>query len=304
VKRSVIIIIILLLSTIQAFGKSSENEDGLLPETTDLHFTGKYCDECHLKKPIRGTDPLLKFNGDFTQLCRCHGYTPGTYIHPVDIKPSEDKKDKIPDHLPLRGGKITCTTCHEIYLQCQYSPEMKDLNSKFMRGAPYVRRTDLCFQCHDEEKYKMLDPHNQLDANGKIIVEKCLYCHTEKPDENTATISEIKLIGQFEVICFRCHYKQSKLHPINADHLRKPNPNTLKNLQEAEEKFGVIFPLNNEGSVTCPTCHNPHERGIIPPDKPSSQGASEKYRLRLAAKNLQICIACHKDKFKDTEMGQ
>jgi hypothetical protein len=41
---------------------------------------------------------------------------------------------------------------------------------------------------------------------------------------------------------------------------------------------------------------------VLPSEKASAQGASEKYRLRLAAKNLQICIACHKDKFKDMKL--
>jgi len=143
----------------------------------------------------------------------------------------------------------------------------------------------------------MLDPHNQITETGAIIADKCLYCHIEKPDEKHATFKEVKLIGDLEVLCFRCHYKQSQFHPINANHLVTPNPTIVENIKETEKKFGIILPLNYEGKITCPTCHNPHERGVIPGDRASSKGASEKYRLRLSGVNLQICVACHKDKF-------
>jgi cytochrome c peroxidase len=96
--------------------------------------------------------------------------------------------------------------------------------------------------------------------------------------------------------------KQVKFHPINANHLRKPNKNILNNIKESEEEFGIVLPLNRAGEITCSTCHNPHERGVLPKDKSNAQGASEKYRLRLAAKNLQICIACHKDKFQNMQL--
>lgn len=274
----------------------TQNTEGVTA-TTDIHYTGKYCSECHEQTPVEGGEKFLKFNGDFTQLCKCHGYTPGTYIHPVDILPSEEKTEKIPKDFPLRDGKISCLTCHDMYLQCQKNPRFEVLNKRFLRGAPYISRTTLCFKCHDEKQYTMLDPHNQLTETGSIVMEKCLYCHVEKPDEKHATFNEVKLIGNLEILCFRCHYKQSQLHPINANHLRKPNEKIIANMIETEKKFGIILPLNYEGKITCPTCHNPHERGVIPMDRPSAKGASEKYRLRLSEANLQICIACHKDKF-------
>ncbi len=266
-------------------------------EKTDIHYTGKYCAECHEKTPIKDKDKSLKFGGDFTRLCKCHGYEPGTYIHPVDIFPSEEKKKKIPKEFPLTKGKISCGTCHDIYLQCQKNTRFKVLNKRFLRGAPYVSRTDLCFRCHDERKYTMLNPHNQLTPDGKIIIEKCLYCHKVKPDEIHEHFNEVKLIGNLEVLCYRCHFKQSKMHPINANHFVRPSNKTLAIMKSSEKKFNIILPLNYKGDITCSTCHNPHERGVLPAGQANSKGASEKYRLRMAAENLQICVACHEDKF-------
>ena len=162
-----------------------------------------------------------------------------------------------------------------------------------------MKRTTLCFRCHKEEQYARLDPHNQISESGDFDEKKCLYCHSEMPDAMVQSYNDVKLIGNLEVLCFRCHYKQSRFHPINANHLLIPSEAILANMQESEEKLGVILPVDNEGKITCPTCHNPHERGVLPSEKASSQGASEKYRLRLGAKNLQICAACHKEKFKD-----
>ncbi|UCD35405.1 MAG: hypothetical protein JSU90_00835 [Nitrospiraceae bacterium] len=276
---------------------AAEERQDTVPDDTNVHYSGKYCSVCHEKTPKEGGDAFLKYGGDYTQLCKCHGYTPGTYIHPVDIVPSEEKKVKIPKDLPLENDMVTCATCHDMYMQCQTTPRFKTLNPRFLRGAPYVSRTTLCFRCHDEKKYAMLDPHNQHTESGAINVDKCLYCHVEKPDEKSATFKDVRLIGNLEVLCFRCHYKQSKLHPINANHLVKPPDKILKNMQETEKQYGIILPLNYEGKVTCPTCHNPHERGVIPQGRPSAQGASEKYRLRLSGVNMLICVACHKDKF-------
>ncbi|GBD96303.1 MAG TPA: hypothetical protein ENG83_00490 [Nitrospirae bacterium] len=296
-KLAISIIFLLILPSVLFSAKENIKNSAAVSKNTDIHYTGKYCSECHEKTPVKGGNKFLKSGGDFTQLCKCHGYTPGAYIHPAGVVPSEEKRKKIPEDFPLKDGRISCSTCHDIYLQCRKNPRLKVLNKRFLRGAPYVSRTTLCFRCHDEKKYRMLDPHNQLTEKGAIIVDKCLYCHVKKPDEKTATFKEVRLIGNLEALCFRCHFKQSRFHPINANHLVKPSPAIIKNMKDAEQKFGIILPLNYEGKITCPTCHNPHERGVIPWDKPSAKGASEKYRLRLSELNLQICIACHKDKF-------
>lgn len=296
-KKLIITILVIILLPVLVSAQEKTNNANSISEDTDIHYTGKYCEACHEKTPKKGGEKFLKFGGDFGQLCKCHGYTPGTYIHPAGIAPSEEKKAAIPKDFPLEDGKLSCITCHDIYLQCQINPQYKVLNRRFLRGAPYVSRTTLCFRCHDEKKYTMLDPHNQLTETGAIIIDKCLYCHKEKPDEKTATFKEVHLIGNLEVLCFRCHFKQSQFHPINANHLVTPPPAILDNMKSTENKFGIILPLNYEGKITCPTCHNPHERGVIPRDRASAKGASEKYRLRLSEVNLQICIACHKDKF-------
>jgi hypothetical protein len=251
----------------------------------EFHYTGKYCNECHVQTPKEGGDTFLKFGGDYDRLCRCHLEIPGSYIHPVDLQPSDAKRVKIPDDLPLQGGKLTCLTCHDIYHQCQE----RVVDKYSLRGAPYTRRSDFCFKCHDEKEYMMLDPHKQLDPDGEVIVEKCLYCHEEKPDEKQANYEDLKFIGHIEILCQRCHVIRGN-HAGNFDHMVKPSPEGLRKMKEMEEKFDIVLPLDADGKMTCITCHNPHERGVIPPDRAGAKGADSKFRHRLPDR---ICIECH-----------
>lgn len=269
--------------------------------TTNVHYSGKYCLECHTSSPIKGGDPHLRRPGDFSFSCRCHGYTTGTYIHPVDIVPSSSKKTFIPPDFPLYEGKITCATCHAIGLQCQENESMRHENPAFLRGAPYSSRTGICLRCHEQGKYRMFDPHNQHDEKGQIIPEKCLYCHVEVPDVAKATYRQkgvhgqtVQFIGDLQILCHRCHFRQSRLHPINAEHFREPSKKIFAAMKETERLQGIILPLTQDGRITCATCHNPHERGVIPKEKAAAGGASEKYRLRVPGQSGQMCLACHR----------
>lgn len=268
---------------------------------TNIHFNKYYCDECHLKKekPKRMD---MRFD-DYSGTCRCHNYTPETYTHPVGIQLSPEKQLKIPLDFPLKNGTITCATCHDMSLQCQADSGIEKFNRSFLRGNPFLSRTAICYQCHNEAKYKMMDPHNQIDKEGHVVKEKCLYCHKRVPDVNQATPLDdpkgmddlVAPIGQLNVLCYRCHYKQIRMHPINANHLKKPPAQILKNIRRSERKLGIILPLDAQGKVTCVTCHNPHERGVIPADKTGAGGAGEVGRLRVSKVRDKICLACHQN---------
>ena len=58
---------------------------------TNLHYTGRYCNECHEKPAVRGGDRYLRYGGDYGRLCRCHILSPEIYIHPVNLTPTVEK---------------------------------------------------------------------------------------------------------------------------------------------------------------------------------------------------------------------
>ena len=259
----------------------SANEE--VTTSAEYHYTGKYCTDCHYQIPQEGGDKFLKFGGDYNILCKCHA--PENYVHPVGIELSQEKKIKIPAELPLENGKITCLTCHDIYWQCQ--KRRVDKNS--LRGRPFRKRSDFCYKCHDKAGYRMLDIHSQLNARGKIIVDKCLYCHTDMPDENRAHYEDLKFIGNLEMICQRCHNIRGS-HAGNFNHLVKPSAAALARMQAMEKKFDIILPLDKNGQLTCITCHNPHDKDVIRAGSPAAKGAGSKYRQRLPGR---LCIECH-----------
>ncbi len=267
--------------------------------STNIHFNENYCTECHLQQATVGGSVRLRYN-NYTQTCRCHGYAPDTYTHPVDIPLSAEKKAVIPAEFPLVDDKITCNTCHNMVLQCDPKYKLKHHNKTFLRTDSSMGRTFLCFQCHKEDQYKMLNPHTQLDTSGAINPESCLYCHEIKPDEQHATLESRKngedtvhLVGDLETLCLRCHPNRIESHPLNKNHLVKPSENVASRMHWSERNLWILLPLNNEGKITCITCHNPHERGVIPTDKAASAGASDKGRLRKAWGGGSICVVCH-----------
>ncbi len=286
---------------------AEDNKDQFIPflnkdvtVSTDIHFSEKYCTECHLQIPKTDGNIFLRFK-DYNVTCRCHGYSPESYTHPVGITPSADSKSKIPQKFPLEDGKITCNTCHFISMQCNGDQDLNKQNSRFLRVFSFKSRTALCFQCHESSQYERLNPHEQLDTDGNIIEKKCLYCHRFKPDEKHATLQlqrsgapgTVEFVAEMSTLCFRCHFRKTKRHIINMNHLRKPSVKIRSKMKKSERKLKVILPLDDAGGITCPTCHNPHQRGVIPLQSPGARGASEKSRLRVPYAQNRICKACH-----------
>lgn len=107
-----------------------------------------------------------------------------------------------------------------------------------------------------------------------------------------ATFEDVKLVGDFGTLCERCHDIDGN-HAGNVNHLKiKPSAKALAIMHNMKMKFNIVLPLDPTGKLTCATCHNPHERGVIPEDRPGAKGAGSKHRHRLPGR---ICIECHID---------
>jgi hypothetical protein len=232
--------------------------------------------------PIRDQ---LRFGNDYQVGCRCHYRTPGDLRHPTDVAVPDSMRSKIPAAFPLRHSKINCVSCHSFAVLC--APENPHVSS--LRGAPYPDRTAFCFRCHDEQQYARLNPHHQRDGSGKIVEEKCLFCHTQKPDESKATYASIKLIGAVEMLCQGCHNMGDK-HPAGQPHLVRPTLEYQVRMRTLEKQYGLVLPLDENGKLTCITCHNPHDAGVIPSTLAGAKGAGEKLRQRLPK---VLCAECH-----------
>lgn len=256
-----------------------------LPSTTNIHHQTQFCTLCHQSGSNGILLPKARFGNNYRAGCGCHYNTPGNMHHPFDVQVPETMRPKVKDLFPLTDGSITCISCHSFEILCAKEKP----GDSSLRGAPYQDRITFCFRCHDERQYERLNPHHQLDATGRIVEEKCLYCHTRKPDEARANFKSIRLVGDLEKLCEGCHNIGDK-HPAGKPHHVRPDLEYQLRMRMLEKQYGIILPLDENGKLTCITCHNPHEAGVIPQTVAASKGAGEVFRHRLPK---ILCAECH-----------
>lgn len=137
-----------------------------------------------------------------------------------------------------------------------------------------------------------INPPHMLDRDGKVRNVKgkpvCLICHSKKPDPAVDSTEDVKFKADVGFLCWRCHPPMPD--PFFREHfLVKPSERTLREMKKTEEEQLVILPLVPRGRITCSTCHNPHQEGIILRAS-AAKGADARYGLRVQS----MCLACHK----------
>lgn len=267
----------------------------------DPHWRQGYCFACHSKDAKK--DPSsFKRKGNIEKVCgNCHDAISGDMlIHATGMIPSREIKSRMPKSFKLKAdGKVGCLTCHELKYQCLESEyKRKGADPKFFRGGPYKARTDLCYKCHKKKSYARLNPHDQINDEGELMEDVCLYCHAKLPDPRVDKgIDSVKfVVDDLKELCQRCH--RDRAHPggrfINFDHLVTPSPKIRFFMRHAEKKNNIALPLEPDtGKIFCATCHNPHERGVL--RGRYGKGADEPQRLRLGS-GFEVCGACHTEK--------
>ena len=189
--------------------------------------------------------------------------------HPVKLVPSDNIR--VPDDFELNDeGQIDCVTCHGIE-DIEEIPldEVNKNDEKFFRGGPYEKLTDFCFQCHRKKDSERPNIHMLRDSRGELKKEQCLFCHREKPDEKEDGFDDVEFRIEPEDLCYGCHLEAPHLNAAN--HIRKPDEKMRRRIREAEEKHGVILPLDAQGRIMCATCHSPHQAGVIDRNKPAGR---------------------------------
>lgn len=262
-------------------------------DAVNPHWTGTHCRECHTDE--QGGE--LRFRGDSIQICnRCHAtQAASSEPHPVGVILPEAMKRQTTHRWPLQEGKITCLTCHDALPQMYDKPFEQFFNSSFLRIRPAASQDELCFSCHDKKDYRKENPHQQLDAAGTIMEQTCLSCHRTVPDvRQTSAYNTVanSLRDEAEKLCTSCHGGKHADHPVRGNHLVAV-PDTMREIQRLKtNEQGVYLPLFGN-RISCVTCHNPHQRGVLKQSGVSA-GAGEEYFLRLR-RGQTLCIHCHQD---------
>jgi hypothetical protein len=163
--------------------------------------------------------------------------------------------------------------------------------SKLLRGGPYTDRRKICFKCHVPEEYAKINPHLMQNGAGDILVVKgkpvCLLCHVIKPDPSKDRELNVKFRADIGFLCWRCHPPMPDSF-FGKHFLITPSPKTLKYMKKTEDQDMVTLPLAPRGRITCSTCHNPHQKGVLS-YSPAASGAEAPKKLREA----NMCGACH-----------
>jgi predicted CXXCH cytochrome family protein len=240
------------------------------------------CVSCHTSDSPREDASLFPPGIEPSSLClNCHDYK--TNHHPVDFVPPD--ASSIP--FPLSEGRIRCLTCHEIHGGSGHRG-----TPKLLRGGPYQDRRAICFKCHPKEGYATIYPHQMIDSKGKVREVNgkpvCLLCHSKMPRSVVDRTDDVGFRADIGFLCWRCHPPMPDTF-FRSHFLITPSPQTLRNMREAEERLNVTLPLVPRGRITCSTCHNPHQKGVIQHEGPA-KGADTVNRLRLPS----ICFACHR----------
>jgi predicted CXXCH cytochrome family protein len=240
------------------------------------------CIKCHLTDKPQTGGALFATGADPSASClNCHDYRENH--HPVDYVPTNPSTSPF----PLYEGKVKCLTCHQIH-----SGPGNQGTPKLLRGGPYQDRRAICFRCHSGERYAAINPHEMLDnankvreVNGKPV---CLLCHSKMPDTAADSTDDVRFRADIGFLCWRCHPPMPADSFFNAHFLVRPSAKTLNNMHQSEEKLLVILPIVPRDRITCSTCHNPHQAGVIQREA-AAKGADTKGRLRLS----YMCFACH-----------
>ena len=273
------------------------------------------CISCHTSKA--GEKRNLRFGGNVTILCEsCHdGLLATAETHPVDMAPSNMIARKIPADFPLKEGILTCLSCHDVTLSCKTGRPSVMLNNSLLRGSPVPYPMAFCFHCHTKDNYKSFNAHDQINVE-KTKTEMCLWCHVRVPnvDSRLKEGASYALRSKSFGICNNCH-RVAKGHPIDGTHMHAvPSENMMRYMfaYEIQPRMRLPFndlleyvsaakqlprsiPLDENGRITCYSCHNPHEKGLLPDWNPRSIGADLKHAInhRLRAREGIICKACH-----------
>lgn len=307
----VVVIALLLGSTMAGLATSGQAESVENP-----HGTPAKCASCHVSSEAGRGD--LRFEGNVIELCKsCHnGRLAASEAHRAGSKPSAEMAKRIPSDFPSENGVLDCLSCHDMSGHCLSEQKGISLGRYFLRGGRGVESSvSFCFLCHAREGYTLFNVHDQLEA-GKVKVETCAWCHpvdaSSKPEITDAAFS--RLFGKSHDVCDNCHRVEAS-HPVGTAHMhvkpseemtfyisayemrdkmRTPFPRLLEYVRAAR-RLPRSIPFDENGAVTCYTCHNPHEKGVLPKGDPRALGAEPKkaVRHRFRAREGNMCIVCH-----------
>ena len=150
-----------------------------------------------------------------------------------------------------------------------------------------------CVRCHIVEDYSKINIHKQIDEDGEIRSKMCAGCHYVLPEDSGEMLISINSRYDPREFCLLCHKKEVYMenHPAGP-HLVEPSRDIYYSLLAAEKRIGASLPLY-EDRITCSTCHDSHQKGVL---KRHEWIESDKERVGVGVRAEYreiLCTGCH-----------
>jgi len=277
------------------------------------------CETCHVAHGSPYESFLIEGAGNSALCLSCHQekniFGPEGERKPFHVINVPPQKAKIPAEFIAKGaktgyqGSIICLTCHQVH---NHKTQEKFL--LIMRNE----KSSLCLTCHLNKQYLLSSRHNLINSSpkernleGKTAAEGgiCSSCHLpHKPARNLSGKEDFTT-----QLCLSCHSKgnmgekvmpRGYTHPVSVSPFEKKEEDPFFTAVDAE-KGQLALPLfsrynvqDENGKLTCSTCHEPHG---LPNDSTEGQTAKEgegsKSTHLLRKQSPAICRECHGSKF-------
>lgn len=266
-------------------------------EAANPHWRKNDCQACHETNQPTAGQASLKATPAEAVCGECHSGRNATVCrHRSDITPGPERAADFDEALQpgLVDGKVVCTTCHDMAPHCALDVKQRYRNTSFLRGGPFDERGSECFGCHSKSGYRQRTPHMHI-SKGEIKEGACMFCHETVPQQDADgqwTPVEYGTDGPLSQLCNGCHMIGP--HPSGSVtgktgwiHMVSPTWEYAQRMQQSVAERGGSLPLDpHTGTITCTTCHNPHDRRL---ENYPLAGEKTKTRLRYA----DICGVCH-----------
>ena len=266
------------------------------------------CETCHAAHGAKYENYLIK-SGRNSSLClECHldknPQAPDGSKKPVHVVNVLPVNAVIPEALMQKGarvgndGAIICQSCHEIH------------TNEIRQAALLVQQNQdstLCLACHTAKQVIADTKHNlQLSAPeeknlaGQTVAQSgvCSACHLPHQAARQAATGRPLSEG----LCLNCHspgHVAEKAGLKGAQHPLAVRPADFKPAdQTALPLFNDLGFQEQDGKISCATCHDPHRWRADAAAGPAGKDAPANRRTSFLRQPAPlICRQCHTDKF-------
>lgn len=267
------------------------------------HWSVTGCMYCH-QGAVDQIKPIPR--AEIDALClKCHnGRQAAQEKHPVGRAFSGTQIIR-PADWPAPGDKLGCITCHDISQGCHQNAQRPLDNPEFLRGPHSQNLSTFCGTCHvNDEQHQRYNPHLMLDADRTHKEQACQYCHqTDFAEHDLVNRTRKPVLKKDEItLCLGCHAQH--IDWFDPGHIgARVTPEIRAYMLAVEKKpFSenaepTYLPLAAGNTITCSTCHNPHQQGVFPSDSVLSLGAftGDQHQAQLPLRRLgkEVCLGCH-----------